>query len=139
MKIGFQVILYLVIFNLVCSLAYVMGIAGTQYGYSLYGSGDIDDTIERLDPQKFINQTKPSQWVVIEFLGNIANQIFALWNIVEYAIFGFPKFLENIGAAIPNAEARAIFTVLSKVLEATQGLVIILWLVQVITGREMEN
>ena len=139
MKIGFQIILYLLILNLVCGLMYVSSVPGTEFSNLLYGTGDVEDYEERVNPEEFMNQTEPKVSTIFTFVGHIWSSLQLIWNVVRFTVFGFPTMMQGISGQIGDPVAKATFTNIANVLYVVFSFIILLWLYQLLTGRQVED
>lgn len=138
MTTGFRIILVLLCVNLSCGILYELGLCGVEYAYPSTEVTDLEDMIEDYDPADFINQTDPSVFTDLPYLGYIA-PTFSLWNVITSLVNGFPRLLNGLGQMIPDAEARAAFDIIADALVVLNGLVIGAWFMQTILGRRIQD
>lgn len=139
MQIGFHVVLYLFIFNLVCGLMYAVAVPGTEFSNVLAGTGNVTETQERVDPSKMLNETKPTSTGFFSWIEPIWRGLSLIWNAVRYTIFGFPTMLQGIGYQIQDPTAKAALVNIGNVMFAVLSLIGILWLFELFTGRKVED
>jgi len=139
MKIGFKLILYLMILNMVSGLMYITSVPGTGYSQILSGTGSPEEYAERFSPSGFMNATNPGISAIISFVGHLLSAIDVMWTGIRFTVLGFPTMLQQIGLQIGDPDAKAAFTNVSNVLYAVFSAIIFIWLFQLVTGREVEN
>jgi len=139
MRIGFQLVIFLIILNLVSGLMYTLGVPGTAYSNILPGTGSVEEYAERFNATEFMEGTQPEVSSLLTYTGHIWSGLQLLWNGIRFVLLGFPTMLQQIGAQIPDPTASAAFTNISYVLYAVFSLVIFFWLFQLLTGREVED
>ena len=139
MRIGFQVIFWIIVLNLVCGLANALKIAGTEYTTAPSGSGDPEDYQDRFDPEAYVNKTQPSVWESLPFLGNVITTLLPFWDAIRFTIFGFPSLLIEFGAMIPDPSGRAAYTLIVAVVLGTQSVIVLAWIVQSWSGRSFQD
>lgn len=139
MKLGFKLVLYVLILNLVSGLIYTLGVPGTEYSYSATGSGSAEDYVERFNSTEMMENQQPGIIATFPYLGNIYGTIMYLWNAVKFIVAGFPTLLSQLAGFIPDGEGRVAFQAISVILGALFSFIIFGWLFQVITGRQTED
>ena len=139
MKIGFQIVLFLLILNIVSGLAFQLNVPGTQYSHAIPGTGDPEDYEDRFNAGKMLNETQPGAWAEFPFLGNVFGTIMMLWNGLNFIIMGFPALLERYAGFIPEVGGRTAFSAITLVLRAIFSFVIFGWIFQILTGRETQE
>lgn len=139
MKIGFQIVLFLLALNIVSGLIFTLNVPGTEYSHAVTGTGDAEDYEDRFDAGEMLNETQPGVWANIPFLGNIYGTIMMLWNGLNFVIMGFPALLQQYAGFIPDVAGRNAFTAITLVLRAIFSFVIFGWIFQIITGRQTED
>lgn len=139
MKIGFQIFLYCFLLNLVGGLGYTLQIAGSQRGFPLLDTVDIEDYTDRVDPERMINQTNPETSEILTFLGHIYSATLQLFNAVRFVLLGLYDLLMTLGSIIPDAAARSAFSTIAAVIQGAVDLVILGWIYQLISGRRIQD
>lgn len=139
MRIGFRVVLYILLLNLTCGLLYVAAVPGTLQSQILVGTGDPQEYSERFNASEFMNQTSPGLSSILTYAGHIWSALTVAWNAMRFTVLGFPTMLQQIAGNIADASARATFLNISYVLEAVFGFVIFMWLFELVTGRSVED
>lgn len=138
MKIGFQLVLYIIILNMTCGLLYNISAPATGETNILAGQGDPQDYADRFNTTRFLNETTPSASAIYTYTGHIWSALLVVWSAIRFVVAGFPYMLIQIGGEISDPTAKLAFTSFSYVLGATFSLIILMWLFQVLTGREVE-
>lgn len=138
MKVGFQVVLYILIFNLTCGLVYAISVPGTQFSNILTGTGDVEDYQERVNPEEFMNKTSEEASNIFTFAGQILTGLSLVWDIIRFTIGGLPTMLIGIGGQL-TPEAKPAYNAITAVLIAVEGFIVFLWLFQVFSGRQVED
>lgn len=139
MKIGFQLVLYLLCLNLACGLCYTLGIAGTSYSNPVIGSGNATDYQNRFDPDRIMNQTQPNIISEFPFLGGVYGGLMMFWNAISFIILGFPRLLYSFSGAIQDPIAKAAYNIICDVLVAVCMFIWVGFLFQIITGRQVQD
>lgn len=139
MRIGFQIVLYILLFNLVCGMLYAISFPGTEFSNVLYGTGDIEDYEERFNATEFMDKTEPEASDAFTFVGHIWGGLQLIWNAIRFTVFGFPTMLQGIGYQIGNPEAKGVFDNISNILIVATSFIIFMWLYQLLTGRRVED
>jgi hypothetical protein len=140
LKLGFKIVIYLLILNCVSGLIYTVSVPGTAYSYAMHTTPSGEDFEENFNSTEFMQNQQPGIISDFPFLGNIYGTIMMLWNAVNFVIMGFPTLLEQLGGFIPEAgSGKAAYTAICWVLRALFSLIIFGWLFQLITGRQVED
>jgi len=140
LKLGFKIVLFLLILNCVSGLIYTIQLPGTEYSYATHVSPSGEDYEEAFNSTKFMENQQPNIIADFPFLGNIYGTILMLWNAVTFVVNGFPALLDQLGGFIPIAgSSRVAYTAICWALRGLFGLVIFGWVFQLITGRQMED
>lgn len=139
MRIGWHIILYLFLFNMICGLLYAISVPGTSFSNILYGTGDTEDYQERVDPGALMNKTDPEASETFTFVGQIWNGLSLIWDSIRFTVFGFPTMMQGIGDQIQDPTAKTAFTNISTILYAAIGLIISFWIYELLTGRKVED
>jgi len=139
MKLGFKIVIYILILNVVSGLVYSLSVPGTQYSYSMTGTGNAAEYEQRLNATEFMEKQQPGIIAELPFLGNIYGTIMMLWNALKFVIVGFPLMLSQLGGFIPDEAGRTSYGYICGVIGAVFSLIIFGWLFQIITGRQTED
>lgn len=139
MKVGFQLVLFLLCLNLVAGLLYTINAPGTSYSNPVTGVGNASDYEARFNPEEMMNKTQPDIIGDFPYLGNIYGTLMYLWNAINFIIMGFPALLEQYAGLIPLGTGRTVYTALTLVLRAIFMFIILGWLFQVFTGRQTQD
>ena len=139
MKLGFKLIIYILILNLVSGLMYTLAVPGTEYSYSTPGTGTPDDYAQRFNATDMMETQQPGIIAELPFLGNIYGTIMFLWNAVKFIVVGFPNLLWQLGGFISDEAGRNAYQAICLVLGVVFSFIIFGWLFQVITGRQTED
>jgi len=139
MRIGTQLVMFLVILNLVSGLMYTLNVPGTAYSNILPGVGNATDYSTRFNASEFMESTQPEVSSVLTYVGHIWSGLQLVWNAIRFVVMGFPTMLEQIGGQIQDPAASVAFTKISHVLYAIFSFVFFFWLFQLLTGREVED
>jgi hypothetical protein len=139
MRIGFQLVLYILILNLISGMMYALNVPGTERSNILTGTGNVTEYQERFNPGEFLNATEPEASTTFTFIGHIWNGLNVIWSAIRFTVFGFPTMLQGIGSQIQDPAAAAAFTNIANVLYAIFSFIIMMWLYQLLTGRNVET
>lgn len=140
MKLGFKIVLFLLILNCISGLVYSISVPGVEYSYATHTTPSGQDYEQNFNATGFMEKQQPGILSEIPFLGNIYGTIMMLWNAVTFIVTGFPALLEQLGGFIPEAGAgKASYTAICWVLRGVFSLIIFGWLFQLITGRQAED
>ena len=139
MRIGFQVILYILILNLVSTLIYALQIPGTAYSQVIQTGSEA----EALDlAAKFNSTSLLDQWMytplTVDWLG-IFTFVNLLYNTIRCVLVGFPDLINSYAYAIPDATARGSVLLINYVIYAVESFIIFLWIFQIVTGRRVSE
>ena len=136
MRIGFQVVLFILILNLTTGLMYQTSVPGTAYSNVLTGTPSSENITERFNASSLIN---PEPSMTITFVGHLLAALNAMWMAIRMVVVGFPDMLAQIAGSIPDPSARATFTSISYVLYGVFSIIIFMWVFQLVTGRQVED
>lgn len=141
MRIGFSVVLFVLILNLVSVMVYELNMPGTAYSSILYLGSEANATEFETE---FNATTLLDRWTATPFsgvpiFGDIFSGIYLLWNAIESVVMGFPAMVERMSYAIPDASARGSLTTIMYVIRAVFSFVVFGWLFQLITGRKVSE
>lgn len=139
MRIGFQLVMFVLILNLTCDLMYIVSVPGTAYSDVLTGTGTPAEYQERFNASTFMNRTQPQASITFVYLGHIWSGLQLVWNAIRFTVFGFPTMLQQIGSQVSDPSAKVAYTAISGVLYAVFSVIIFMWLYQLFTGREVEG
>lgn len=139
MRIGFNIVMYIMLLNLVCGLMYVLAVPGTEFSNVLYGTGDTEEYEERFNATEFMDKTEPEASDAFTFVGHIWGGLQLIWNGIRFTVFGFPTMLQGIGGQIGDPTAKAAFGNISNILIVATSFIIFMWLYQLLTGRRVED
>ncbi len=139
MRIGFQVIFYLMLLNLVSTLVYAINVPGTEYTIVTQTGSQANATeIE----QKFNATTLLDRWGATPFsgvpvFGDIFSGIYLVFNAISWVIAGFPLLLQTYVDLIPDSATRTTLSLINAVVIAVCTFIVFMWLFQLISGRRV--
>lgn len=136
---GYQIVLYLLLFNLTCGFFTAINWPGTADSSFLTGTGNATDYQERFNSTEFMDKTEPEASTAFSFVGHIWSGLSLIWDCISFVFTGFGRLLIAIGDQIGTASAKAAFTSLGVVLQAGLDLVVIFWVYSLLTGRVVEQ
>lgn len=139
MRSGYQITLYLLIFNLICGFMYAASVPATSRSNILTGTGSSSDYQERFNATEFMERTEPEASTAFTFVGHIWGGLQLVWNAIRFTLFGFPTMLSQIGGQIQDPTAASTFSDMANILYAVIGFIYFLWLYQLLTGRRVEE
>lgn len=139
MKIGFQVILYILILNMVSALMYQTSVAGTSQSDILAGTPNATNITSAFNTSDFMSESRSFISEFLTFTGHIWGALNTVYLAVRMVLFGFPDMLNQIGYQINNPSARLAFTSFSYLLYAVFSIVIFIWFFEILTGREVQE
>jgi len=138
MKIGFQVVLFILLFNMVCGFIYTIGVPGTEYSNILGGAGNSTDYEERFNATEFMKKVEPEASETFTFVGQVWSGLQLLFNAITFVIAGFPLMLIGISGQIGDPAAKLAFDSFAAIITATTYFIVFLWLYQLLTGRSVD-
>jgi len=138
MRIGFHVILFVLLFNLVCGLAYSLSFPGTEYSNVLGGTGDTEDYDERFNATDFMEKVEPEASETYTFVGNIWSGLQLIWNAISFVVAGLPILFIGISNQIADPAAKSAVQLFGAVICTGAYFIIVLWLYQLFTGRSVD-
>lgn len=139
MKLGFKLVIYILILNIVSGLVYSLTVPGSSYSYAMTGTGNTTEYEQRLNSTEFMEKQQPGIISQLPFLGNIYGTIMMLWNAIKFVIIGFPLMLAQLGGFITDESGRTAYNIICGAIGAVFSLIIFGWLFQIITGRQTED
>ncbi len=143
MKVGFQIVLFIIILNLISGLLYQEQVAGTPNANILQSNDTGTSYADQFNPGTMVNATtSSSSWIQIPFASwvmQIAQAVTTLWNGIQVVILGFPHMLYNIAAMIPDASGRDTFNAIALVIIGIETFCVFIWIFEVVTGRDTES
>lgn len=133
-------LLFIFVLNLVVGLVIVLGFPGTEY-VSPAGTG-----VNATEYETHFNSTDISSgWAATPFSGiPVIGDIFAGFNFliqdIGYLIDGFPTLLTYLrNTYLTDADGITAFDVIANVLRAVYALLISLFLIEFISGRNITD
>lgn len=141
MRIGFQVIFYLICLNLVSTLVYTINIPGsstaalTQVGTQ----ANATEVEENFNATTLLDKWTATPFSGIPVFGDIFSGVYLMFNAVSWAIAGFPLLLQGYVNLIPDSGTRTVLTAIDAVLIAVCSFVVFMWLGQLISGRRISE
>lgn len=140
MRIGYQIILYMLILNLVSGLVYQLGIPGTNYANVLNTGTEANSTnyAEEFNSTELLERTDP-QFSITNVADYVFSGLFLLYSAIRSITIGFPDLVNTVAYSIPDADGRNAVLAISSVLYAAFAFLIFLWLFQLITNRRVSE
>jgi hypothetical protein len=142
-KVGFQIVLFIIILNLVSGLIYQEQVAGTQNANFLQSNDNGTSYQNQFNPSAMVNATTTSSsWISIPFASwvmQIAQAVITLWNAITVVVTGFPHVLSNIADMIPDTNGQSTFNAIATVIIGIESFLAFMWIFEVVTGRDTES
>lgn len=143
MRIGFKLILFMIILNLVSTMVVAIQMPGTTYSGGLYigtGANATQYETEYNATNMMSNWAAPiSPSYGIPLYGDIYGMVIMFFNMVKGVVDGFPTLLTQSINAIPDASARASANQLVWVIRGVYAFIIVAFFVQFISGRKISE
>lgn len=145
MKIGFQIIMFILILNLVAGLmnSQYINVPGSEYASGLdeeLTGSNSTNYIGTFNASDLMQDQQPGIIESLPYLGNVYAFFMAMWNAITMIIDGFPQMLTQLGSTFElGIQGQSVFDSIANVVRAIFGFVIFMWLVQLVTGRDMEG
>jgi len=140
MKLGFQLALMMLSINVAAMMWSGFQIAGYQNTNALQHTGSASDYASKFDPDAMLkNNTDLNVVSSIAFLGNIYTGLTTLWNTISFLVYGFPTMLNQFGSMIQDPTAHAAFDNFVLGLYGIESFIYILWIYQLLTGRDVSD
>lgn len=139
MKLGFQVVLYVLCLNLGFGLVSELQIGGSSDSNPVIGTGDPAEYADRFDPDRLANGTQTNFLTDVSTYASIISGLLLAVKTVSWLLTGFPAFLFSLGGAINDPSARLAYDAVCGVILAILNFVVFFWLYQLLTGREVQN
>lgn len=140
MRIGFQVILFALILNLVSTLVYALDIPGTRYTVPLYGGTAANATAyaEEFNTTSLLDSWTATPFSGVPIFGDIYSGIY-LYNAIRSVIVGFPDMINAYAYAIGDSTARSAILTANYVVYAVFMFIMFVFLFQLISGRRISE
>lgn len=138
MRVGFHVIFFVLLFNLVCGAVYSLSVPGTEYSNVLGGTGNTTDYDERFNATDFMEKVEPEASETYTFVGNIWSGLQLVWNAITWIVAGLPIMFVGISYQIGDPAAKTAVTTLGAIVCSAAYFIIVLWLYQLFTGRTVD-
>jgi hypothetical protein len=138
MKIGFHVVFFVLLFNLVCGLMYSISVPGTEYSNILGGTGDTSDYDERFNATEFMEKVEPEASETYTFVGNIWSGLQLIFNAISFVVAGLPILFIGISNQVGDPTAKAAVQTFGAIICSAAYFIIVLWLYQLFTGRSVD-
>ena len=123
--------------SLISPLGYVLQIAGRAYENPTTGIDDIEDLEERFDPEKVYNQTDPTAWNVLTYLGNIGTSVLTFIGNILFIFTGVYNLIMSTGAIIKDVEAYNALHYIAVAIQTIVSAIMGGYIVQLIVGRRV--
>lgn len=137
MRVQWQILLFLIVFNLGIGLVIALNLAGTEYFAPTYS----DNFNGTLYEEQFNATSIAQKWSATPFSGiPVIGDIFAgfdfLWQMIGYMADGLPTLLLWMGNSfISDASGLAAFTLIANALRAVYAVLFATFLIEFISGR----
>lgn len=137
MRIQTQVIFYVLCVNVAVIIVLHLNVPGVSYASGLSnGLGSIADIQGRFNATDIGNRL--GQNPVLGFLDFLSSGVSLLAGYIGYFLFGFAAVLSWFGPMfIQDAAGLAAYNFLVGVFGAVFGLLIVIWLIEFVSGRQL--
>lgn len=140
MKIGFQMVLYILILNMISALMYQTSLPGTSQSDILAGTANASVLAEEFNTTEFMTESRSFISEFLTFTGHIWGALNTVYLAIRLVLFGFPDMLMQMGYQIDNPVARYNYiTYIVPFVYAVFSIVMFLWLFELLTGREVQD
>jgi hypothetical protein len=139
MKIQYELLLGIFIINL--GVGVVMGLALPGTAYVAAGPAGVNATqYEQQFNSSDIARWKGSPFSGIPVIGDIFAGFNYLWQNIQYLVDGLPKFLDFIKTSyIVDPTAQLAFDIIENAIRAIYALLIVIFLIEFISGRYISD
>ena len=137
MKIGFELVLFIVLLNVVSTVVYQVAVPGTEYAV-IQQSGSQSNATQmesEFNATTMLGRWKSNPLESLPFVGILFSMVFMMWDVISVVVNGFPALIQSFGYLIGDPVARAAFDVIMTVIRVGFVAIIFFWIFEIATGR----
>ena len=137
MKIGFELVLFIVLLNVVSTVVYQVAVPGTEYAV-IQQSGSQSNATQmesEFNATTMLGRWKSNFFESLPFVGILFSMVFMMWDVISVVVNGFPALIQSFGYLIGDPVARAAFDIIMTVFRLGFAAIIFFWIFEIATGR----
>ena len=136
MKVQYEILLFIFCLNLTVGAAIALGVPGTEYVSPAATDVNATEYEDHFNATDIAGQWEQSPFSGIPLIGDIYFGFNTLWQNIQYLVDGFPMLLTYLSNSyITDGGARDAFTIVANIMRAIYALLIVLFIVEFISGR----
>jgi hypothetical protein len=140
-RVQFEILLFLFCLNLAIGMVIALNAPGTIYVKAAYNNMSVSDYEAHFNATEIANSWgKSGPFSGIPMIGDIFGGFFFLWQNIQYLVDGFPALITYVGNTfVTDASGQAAFWVVTNAVRAVYALLIVIFLIEFISGRIMSD